>query len=280
MDYYSKRIATCSSDRTVKIFSVDDPRQAIATLTGTFFIFRFFFSLDEENTQHVHTGHTGPVWQVSWSHPKFGVLLASCSYDKKVIIYKEDASTGQWGKIHEATHHTSSVNSVCWAPHQYGLCLACASSDGTVSVLTYLQAENRWAVSSIGVGSMSCNSVSWAPYGHMGSKGSARLVTGACDNLVKVWRLDVNERGEWAEKWVLDNDGTINGHDDWVRDVAWAPNSGMMCNTVASCSEDGNVFIHVQDATTQTWSSKTLNKFNYPVWRVNQVSSADASGFK
>ena len=39
MDYYSKRIATCSSDRTVKIFSVDDPRQATATLTGTFFFF-------------------------------------------------------------------------------------------------------------------------------------------------------------------------------------------------------------------------------------------------
>lgn len=220
-----------------------------------------------------------------------------------------DPSTGQWGKIHEATHHTSSVNSVCWAPHQYGLCLACASSDGTVSVLTYLQSENRWAVSSIGVGSMSCNSVSWAPYGHMGSKGAARLVTGGCDNLVKVWRLDVNEKGEWAEKWVLDNDGVINGHDDWVRDVAWAPNSGMMCNTVASCSEDGNVFIHIQDATTQKWSSKTLNKFNYPVWRVswsvtghllavsagdndvtiwkedidgkwNQVSAADASGLK
>ena len=94
-----------------------------------------------------------------------------------------------------------------------------------------------------------------------------------------------------------------------VRDVAWAPNSGMMCNTVASCSEDGNVFIHIQDATTQKWSSKTLNKFNYPVWRVswsvtghllavsagdndvtiwkedidgkwNQVSAADASGLK
>ena len=83
----------------------------------------------------------------------------------------------------------------------------------------------------------------------------------------------------------------------------------MMCNTVASCSEDGNVFIHIQDATTQKWSSKTLNKFNYPVWRVswsvtghllavsagdndvtiwkedidgkwNQVSAAEASGLK
>ena len=26
------------------------------------------------------TGHEGPVWQVSWAHPKFGALLASCSF--------------------------------------------------------------------------------------------------------------------------------------------------------------------------------------------------------
>ena len=28
--------------------------------------------------------HEGPVWQVSWAHPMFGNLLASCSYDRKV----------------------------------------------------------------------------------------------------------------------------------------------------------------------------------------------------
>ena len=64
MDYYSKRIATCSSDRTVKIFSVDDPRQATATLTGTFF-FCFFsrrlnimkvrFSLEQYIKQHINS---------------------------------------------------------------------------------------------------------------------------------------------------------------------------------------------------------------------------------
>ena len=27
--------------------------------------------------------HDGAVWQVSWAHPKFGVLLASASFDSK-----------------------------------------------------------------------------------------------------------------------------------------------------------------------------------------------------
>lgn len=27
------------------------------------------------------------MWRVAWSHPKFGSLLASCSYDGRVQIY-------------------------------------------------------------------------------------------------------------------------------------------------------------------------------------------------
>lgn len=284
MDYYSKRLATCSSDRTVKIFHVDDPRNAVATLTA----------------------HSGPVWEVAWSHPKYGSLLASCSYDKKVIIYKEDTSSGSWAQIHVASNHTSSVNSIAWAPHQYGLWLACASSDGTVSVLSYRSADNTWSVKMIPVGSMSCNSVSWAPFGHIGSNGTiARLVTGGCDNLVKIWKLDVTSGDDWGE----DKEGSIACHNDWVRDVSWAPNTGMMCNTVASCSEDGKVCLHTQDSATGKWRNKTLNEFKVPVWRVswsvtghllavsagdndvtvwkedidgtwNQVSGADSNGFK
>ena len=28
--------------------------------------------------------HDGAVWQVAWAHPKYGNILASCSYDRKV----------------------------------------------------------------------------------------------------------------------------------------------------------------------------------------------------
>lgn len=63
--------------------------------------------------------HEGPVWQLSWSHPTFGSLLASCSYDRKVLIWKETTSTGlppqanvgggtQYSIIYEHDRHTSS----------------------------------------------------------------------------------------------------------------------------------------------------------------------------
>jgi protein transport protein SEC13 len=114
-DYYAKRLATCSSDRTVKIFDIiGEKLHNSATLTG----------------------HEGPVWQVSWAHPRFGVILASCSYDGTVMIHRE-VSQNSWSVIYEHRFHESSVNSISWAPHEFGLLLACASSDGRVSILEY-----------------------------------------------------------------------------------------------------------------------------------------------
>ena len=65
-DYYGSKLATASSDRTVRVFSVTAGQQPqpLATLHG----------------------HEGPVWQVAWAHPKWGTVLASCSYDRKVIV--------------------------------------------------------------------------------------------------------------------------------------------------------------------------------------------------
>jgi protein transport protein SEC13 len=77
LDYYGRRLATCSSDRTIKIFEISgDSRTPVADLRG----------------------HEGPVWQISWAHPKFGTLLASCSFDHKVIIWRESPD-GQWSQV-------------------------------------------------------------------------------------------------------------------------------------------------------------------------------------
>ena len=61
--------------------------------------------------------HTGPVWQVAWAHPKYGHILASCSYDGKVLIWKEQQHqqgvTGGWSKIKEHLLHSASGE---WSP--------------------------------------------------------------------------------------------------------------------------------------------------------------------
>ena len=114
-DYYARKLATCSSDRTIRIFDViGDVYHPVSTITG----------------------HEGPVWQLGWAHPKFGVLLASCSYDGAVLIHRE-APQNVWTLIYTHKFHESSVNSISWAPHEYGLILACASSDGKISLVEY-----------------------------------------------------------------------------------------------------------------------------------------------
>ncbi len=114
-DYYSKKLATCSSDRTIKIFDVaGDVYHNCATLSG----------------------HEGPILQIAWAHPRYGSLLASCSYDGSVIIHRESPQN-VWVKAYEHKFHDSSVNSISWASHEFGLALACASSDGRVSILEH-----------------------------------------------------------------------------------------------------------------------------------------------
>jgi protein transport protein SEC13 len=123
LDYYGKRLATCSSDRTIKIFDVinGEPQRQNAGVTLK--------------------AHTGPVWQVAWAHPKYGHILASCSYDGKVFIWKEQqggaaaaatvntgygqvpygaapgaatAAAGNWSRIKEHSLHTASGESGTW----------------------------------------------------------------------------------------------------------------------------------------------------------------------
>ena len=114
MDFYGTRVATCSTDKTIKVYSTASGSQQLeATLTG----------------------HEEPVWQISWAHPAFGNILASCSYDRKVLVWKEEKPT-VWKKIFEYSRHESSVNSISWAPKEFGLMLVAGSSDGSISVLT------------------------------------------------------------------------------------------------------------------------------------------------
>jgi protein transport protein SEC13 len=77
------------------------------------------------------------VWQVAWAHPTFGQILASCSYDGKVLIWREAAPGAGWARVKEHALHGASVNGVAWAPPALGALLACASSDGKISVLTF-----------------------------------------------------------------------------------------------------------------------------------------------
>ncbi|KAI1296720.1 Protein SEC13 -like protein [Halotydeus destructor] len=257
MDYFGTKLATCSSDKSVRIYSVSGENHSlIATLEG----------------------HEGPVWQIAWAHPTFGNLLASCSYDRKVFIWKETSSS-YWEKVHEYGGHDSSVNSISWAPKEFGLILLCGSSDGAVSVLTGT-GDNSWDTKKLpNAHTAGCNAVSWCPavapaalssqvFQDPSSKAAfpaKRFVTGGCDNLAKIWKYEEEE-----DKWIEEK--RLEAHSDWIRDVAWAPSVGLPTSYIASCSQDRRVIIwscSVENGTTTNWTPRVLKTFDDVVWHVS-----------
>ncbi|QLQ79163.1 hypothetical protein HG537_0B05110 [Torulaspora globosa] len=242
LDYYGKRLATCSSDKTIKIFEVDG-----------------------ENHKLVETlvGHEGPVWRVDWAHPKFGTILASCSYDGKVLIWKEE--NGRWAQIAVHAVHSASVNSVQWAPHEYGALLLAASSDGKVSVVEFKD-NGTIAPLVIDAHAIGVNSGSWAPsiiQEGPDAQQIRRFVTGGADNLVKVWKYN-------QEAHTFELEESLEGHSDWVRDVAWSP-SILLRSYIASVSQDRTCIIWSQEHTGGPWKKTMLqqNKFTDVLWRAS-----------
>lgn len=206
-------------------------------------------------------GHDGPVWQVSWAHPKFGIILASCSYDGRVLVWKEE--NGIWSNIAEHKVHQASVNSISWSPPEYGALLLCTSSDGKASVIEFLQDGSTkhfiFQAHAIGV-----NAGTWAP-AISEDINSRRIVTGGCDNLVKIWKFN-NELGTFVEEFVL------NGHNDWVRDVAWSP-SLLSKSYIATASQDRTVIIWTKDVDDEKsgWKKQLLTDEKFPdvCWRAS-----------
>lgn len=193
-------------------------------------------------------------------------------------------NNNKWSAFYEYAGHESSVNTVAWAPAEFGLIFACGSSDGAISIVS-LSGDGNWTARKIeNAHSTGCTSVSWAPYFPVDSEavsqqtaqqqhhyattlGAKRIVSGGCDNQVKIWREDQ------SGTWVLDQ--TLSGHNDWVRDVAWSPSTLHTKTSIASCSQSGRVIIWTCDlndtgsGALTMWKQIALPDFNTVAWNVS-----------
>jgi len=145
--------------------------------------------------------------------------------------------------------------------------LACASSDGKISVLTFKD-DGSWVADIFNGHAIGCNAVSWAPAVLPGSlitpqqqsipgqqtqtQSVKRFASAGCDNLVKIWGYR-----EDSQSWVEEE--TLEGHADWVRDVAWAPNIGLPKSYIATASQDKSVLIWTKDTATSPWVKAALD---------------------
>lgn len=244
LDYSGLRLATCSSDKTIKIYSVQENNKTFDLLADI-------------------KGHRGPVWQISWSHPASGELLASCSYDRRVIVWKE---LDGWHSIYEFTHK-SSVNVIAWSPYQFGTILASACSDGLIGIHVF---NKKWTSKSFNAHHSGCNTISWAPYKELlvepnqAPKFSKKLVlaSGGCDNLIKIWTTENIQSTRWVQI------GEIDCHTNWIRNVAWTSTIDNNRQLIASCAEDKSVFVSKSYDYTK-WISAQTHVFDSDVCTVS-----------
>ena len=78
---------------------------------------------------------------------------------------------------------------------------------------------------------------------------------------MRVWKLT-------GEEWACEAE--LKGHTNWVRDVAWAPDTGFTTSTIASCCHDGKVIIwQCSDLDKGVWESKRMHTFDDVIWHLS-----------
>lgn len=84
-------------------------------------------------------------------------------------------------------------------------------------------------------------------------------MSGGIDGKVSLWTF---KNGEFTRT-------PMGDHSDWVRDVAWCNNIGLVSDVVASCSEDNKVKIWRREVGREEWTLKQQIDLGVPAWKVS-----------
>lgn len=265
-DFHGRRMATCSSDQSIKVWDKGDN--------------------GEWNCTGSWKTHSGSVWRVTWAHPEFGQVLASCSFDRTAIVWEEivgesnDKHRGQshWIKRTTLVDSRTSVTDVKFAPKHMGLMLTTCSADGVVRIYEAPDVMNlsQWSLQHEISSKFPCSCISWNP---SSSRAHAPMIAVGSDesNVTYGGKVQIYEYNEVTRKYAKAE--TLVTVTDAVHDVAFAPNLGRSFHVLAVATKDVRIFKLVPLRKAES-SSTAPTKFevqvlaqfdshNSQVWRVS-----------
>ncbi|CAI2181963.1 16145_t:CDS:2 [Funneliformis geosporum] len=246
-DFYGKRLVTCSSDQKLKVWEM---------------------SPDTNNWEQIDSwkAHECSVLKVAWAHPEFGQVIASCSFDRSIRIWEEQEhepknSGKRWFEKARLVDSRGSVQDVEFAPNFWGLRLASIAADGVLRIYEALEVSNlaHWTLMDEVNVHLSRNSntttlkeaegsycLSWCP-----SRYQSPMIVIGCgkENNTKV---------------------ILDGHQDLIHDVAWAPNMGRSYHLIATASKDHRVRIYKLLDNKDGFAIELISELNHntEVWKV------------
>eukprot|EP00002_Diphylleia_rotans_P016624 TRINITY_DN3235_c0_g3_i1.p1 TRINITY_DN3235_c0_g3~~TRINITY_DN3235_c0_g3_i1.p1 ORF type:complete len:311 (-),score=58.44 TRINITY_DN3235_c0_g3_i1:306-1238(-) len=216
-DFYGKRIATCSSDQSVRIW--EQSRDGGFTCQQNF------------------KAHSGSIWKVIWAHPEFGQVIATCSFDSKVHIYEEidDADKKEFKKKADLVDSRVSIQDIKFSPRHLGLKIATCATDGRIRIYQAIDIMNlsHWSpMEEFDCPGATC--ISWDP-----ARFDKQMIAVGCnDGTVKIF-----EYNDGAKKWsvivTLEPQAKADKDSSAIHDVSWAPNVGRTYHLIASAAKDG-----------------------------------------
>ncbi|KAF7331714.1 putative cytosolic iron-sulfur protein assembly protein 1 [Mycena kentingensis (nom. inval.)] len=203
-------LATCSADKTVRMYSYTD------SSTGPTFT----------HVTTIPTGHTKTVRSVAWAPS--GNTLATASFDANIGIWEQEAAEeeggpkGDWECASLLEGHETECKSVAYSAS--GTLLASCSRDKTVWIWEVHPDADFECLSVLMEHTQDVKCVAWHPIEEI-------LASGSYDDTIKLYLDDP------SDDWFCF--ATLTGHTSTVWSLAWSPTNSFL----ASASDDKTVRI-------------------------------------
>lgn len=239
-DHFGHRLALSSTDHTIQIWDLN--QEGSYQLTSKF------------------RSHSGSVWKVTWAHPEFGQILATCSLDRTAIIWEEvldttvdtkrsTNQTSHWAKRATLVDSRTSLTDIRFAPKHLGLMLVTCATDGHVRIYEAPDITNlsHWSLRDEFNCKMACSSITW----NHSRIHAPMLAVGSDDANSPFPKVLIYEYNEHLRKWIKAD--AIASATDPVHDLSFAPYIGKSYHLLGIASKN------VQIATIKPTSSSSTS---------------------
>ena len=192
---------------------------AVGTSLGKIYIFENINGTPTKASEIM--AHIGPIYKLSWSHPSFGPILASCGFDKKVNLFKIENSKLE--KLYEYEMHDNSVKTLKFSPSSNTLLLISGDLNGNIITCEYL--DKNFLLKKTFGHDFGVNSIDFLD--------CQNFVTCGNDNIIKIWNYSQNN-GNLEIK----NDYVLKDNNMSTKDLSCKDNKHFVC---CGSSEDEGV---------------------------------------